>query len=107
MDALEASAASSTDTAWDALLGVVRAEYAEAVEKTVESTRTMRSYHDVDEDAIREAVRSNYEAVLNGLEERRRPDARDDGSVFDAAGETRAAPGRRPRRNVGALETRP
>jgi hypothetical protein len=93
MDALEASAASSTDTAWDALLGVVRAEYAEAVEKTVESTRTMRSYHDVDEDAIREAVRSNYEAVLNGLEERRRPDARDDGSVFDAAGETRARQG--------------
>ena len=52
MDALEASAESSTGTAWDALVGVVRAEYAEAVEKTVEGTRTMRSYHDVDEDAI-------------------------------------------------------
>src|SRR6266576_6876067 len=87
MDASEASAASSADTAWDALLGVVRAEYADAVEKTVERTRTMRSYHDVDEDAIRDAVRSNYEAVLNGMEQRRPHDARDDGSVFDAAGE--------------------
>ncbi len=93
MDALEASAESSTGTAWDALLGVVRAEYAEAVENTVEGSRAMRSYHDVDEDAIREAVRGNYEAVLSGLEERRPPDARDDGAVFDAAGEARARQG--------------
>jgi hypothetical protein len=93
MDALEASAESSTGTAWDALLGVVRAEYAEAVENTVEGSRAMRSYHDVDEDAICQAVRGNYEAVLSGLEERRPPDARDDGAVFDAAGEARARQG--------------
>jgi PucR C-terminal helix-turn-helix domain len=93
MDASEASEQSSSDAAWGTLLGVVRTEYADAVEKTVERTQTMRSYHDVEPDAIREAVRSNYEAVLDGLDERRLPDARDDGSVFDAAGETRARQG--------------
>jgi hypothetical protein len=93
MDALGASAHSPPDTAWSALLGVVRAEYADAVEKTVKSTRTMPSYYDVDEDAIREAVRGNYEAVLDGLEKRRAPDERDDRSLFDAAGETRARQG--------------
>jgi len=93
MDASEASELSSSDAAWATLLGVVRAEYADAVEKTVERSQTMRSYRDVERDAIREAVRSNYEAVLNGLDERRLPDARDDVSVFDAAGETRARQG--------------
>jgi hypothetical protein len=93
MDALDASAVSPADTAWDALLRVVRAEYADAVEKTVERTRTMRSYHDVEQDAIRDAVRSNYEAVLDGLEKRRAPGEHEDGSVFDAAGEARARQG--------------
>ena len=74
-------------------MGMVRAESADAVERTVERTRTMRSYRDVEEDSIREAVRSNYEAVLDGLEERRAPGERDDGAVFDAAGEARARQG--------------
>jgi len=39
MDALEASAQSSSEGAWDTLVGVVRAEYAEAVENTVDCTR--------------------------------------------------------------------
>jgi hypothetical protein len=93
MDALEASAGSSTGTAWDALLAVVRAEVADAVEKTVEYTRTRGSFRNVDEDAIREVVRGNYEAVLSSLEARRRPNAGDDGDLFDAAGETRARQG--------------
>jgi PucR C-terminal helix-turn-helix domain len=93
MDALEVSAGSSTGTAWVALLAGVHAEIAEAVEKTVEYTRTAPSFRNVDEDAIREVVRGNYEAVLSSLEERRRPHAGDDGAVFDAAGETRARQG--------------
>jgi hypothetical protein len=93
MDATGASEQPPSDTAWGTLLGVVRAEYADAVEKTVERSQTMRSYRDVERDAIREAVRGNYEAVLDGLDERRLPDARDDASVFDAAGETRARQG--------------
>jgi hypothetical protein len=93
MDALEVPAESSTATAWDALLEVVRAEVADAVEKTLEYTRTRRSYRNVDEDAIREVVRGNYEEVLSSLEERRRPNAGDNGDIFDAAGETRARQG--------------
>src|SRR5258708_661969 len=93
MDALEASAQSSSEGAWDTLVGVVRAEYAEAVENTVDCTRALISYRDVDDDAIREAIRSNFDAVLNGLEQRRHPDARDDGAIFEAARETRARPG--------------
>jgi hypothetical protein len=93
MDATGASEQPPSDTAWGTLLEVVRAEYADAVEKTVERSQTMRSYRDVERDAIREAVRGNYEAVLDGLDERRLPDARDDASVFDAAGETRARQG--------------
>jgi hypothetical protein len=93
MGASEVSAGSSTATAWHELLAVVHAEIADAVEKTVEYTRTARSFRDVHEDAIRVVVRGNYEAVLSSLEERRRPHAGDDGAVFDAAGETRARQG--------------
>jgi hypothetical protein len=93
MDALEASAQSSSEGAWDTLVGVVRSEYAEAVENTVECTRALISYRDVDDDAIRAAIRSNFDAVLDGLEQRRHPDARDDGAVFEASGETRARQG--------------
>jgi hypothetical protein len=93
MGASEVSAGSSTATAWHELLAVVRAEIAHAVEKTVEYTRTRGSFRNVDEDAIRVVVRGNYEAVLSSLEERRRPNAGDDGAVFDAAGETRARQG--------------
>src|SRR5689334_20118986 len=93
MDALEASAEPSTGTAWHALLGLARAEIADAVEKTAEYTRTARSFRDVDEDAIRDAVRANYHALLRSLEARRRPNAGDGGDVFDAAGETRARQG--------------
>src|SRR4029077_18707689 len=93
MDALEASTESSTGTAWDALLGLLRAEIAHAVEKTVEYTRTAPSFRNIEEDAIREVVRGNYEAVLSSLEGRRRPTAGDDGAVFDAAGEPRARQG--------------
>jgi hypothetical protein len=93
MGASEVSAGSSTATAWHELLAVVRAEIAHAVEKTVEYTRTRGSFRNVNEDAIRVVVRGNYEAVLSSLEERRRPNAGDDGAVFDAAGETRARQG--------------
>jgi hypothetical protein len=93
MGASEVSAGSSTATAWHELLAVVRAEIAHAVERTVEYTRTRGSFRNVNEDAIRVVVRGNYEAVLSSLEERRRPNAGDDGAVFDAAGETRARQG--------------
>jgi hypothetical protein len=89
----EVSAGSSSATAWDELLAVVHAEVADAVEKTVEYTRTKASFRNVDEDAIREVVRGNFEAVLSSLEERRRPNVGDDGAIFDAAGETRARQG--------------
>jgi hypothetical protein len=44
-------------------------------------------------DAIQELVTRQYETVLDRLDERRRPDARTDGSFFDAAGETRGRQG--------------
>jgi hypothetical protein len=53
----------------------------------------MRSYDDVGIPAIRELVRHSYEAVLDGLQERRGPGAQDDGAVFESAGETRARQG--------------
>lgn len=88
-----ASRASSTNAAWDALLSVVRDEYAECVEKTTEGARMMRSYDEVDRDVIRDLVRRSYDAVLDGMAERRRPDEREDGSAFVAAGEARARQG--------------
>src|SRR3954471_13046022 len=93
MPTVRASRASSTNTAWDALLSVVRDEYAECVEKTTEGARTVRSYDEVDRDAIRDLVRRSYDAVLDGMAERRRPDEREDGSAFVAAGEARARQG--------------
>ena len=44
-------------------------------------------------EAIRALVSYQYETVLDGLDERRRPDARADGSFFDNAGETRGRQG--------------
>jgi hypothetical protein len=78
---------------WAELLHDVRAEIAEAVERTLEYTRLMRSYDDVPTEAIRTLVNHQYEAVLNGLDDRRRPDARADGSFFDRGGETRGRQG--------------
>jgi hypothetical protein len=78
---------------WGELLANVRAEIAEAIEKTIEHTRLMRSYDAVPTEAIHQLVSSQYEAVLDGLDERRRPDARTEKSFFDAAGETRGRQG--------------
>jgi hypothetical protein len=78
---------------WNELLRAVRAEIAEAIENTTEHTRTLRSYDAVAMDAIRELVTRQYETVLDSLDERRRPDARTDGSFFDTAGETRGRQG--------------
>jgi hypothetical protein len=44
-------------------------------------------------EAIQELVTRQYETVLDRLDERRRPDARTDGSFFDTAGETRGRQG--------------
>jgi hypothetical protein len=74
---------------WTELLEVVRGEVAESVEKTVEHTRTMASYDAVDASARRALVVHSYQAALDGIQQRRRPDASDDGTVFYAAGETR------------------
>jgi hypothetical protein len=78
---------------WGELLQNVRAEIAEAIEKTVEHTRLMRSYDDVPTEAIHALVSGQYETVLDGLDERRRPDARTERSFFDAGGETRGRQG--------------
>jgi hypothetical protein len=78
---------------WSELLALVRGDITAAVEKTIEKTRTMGSYDDVPVELRRELVRHSYAAVLDGLEQRRSPDMRDDGEVFEAAGETRARQG--------------
>jgi hypothetical protein len=78
---------------WNELLKAVRAEIAEAIENTTEHTRTLHSYDAVAADAIQELVTRQYETVLDRLDERRRPDARTDGSFFDTAGETRGRQG--------------
>jgi hypothetical protein len=78
---------------WNELLRAVRAEIAEAIENTTEHTRTLHSYDAVATEAIQELVTRQYETVLDRLDERRRPDARTDGSFFDTAGETRGRQG--------------
>lgn len=93
MAVVRASSATPTETAWASLLKLVRDESAEMVEKTVEGARTMPSYDGVDRDAVREIVRRSYEAVLDGMSQRRRPDERDDSTVFAEAGEARARQG--------------
>jgi hypothetical protein len=78
---------------WNELMRAVRAEIAEAIENTTEHTRTLHSYDAVATEAIQELVTRQYETVLARLDERRRPDARTDGSFFDSAGETRGRQG--------------
>jgi hypothetical protein len=78
---------------WNELLRAVRAEIAEAIENTTEHTRTLHSYDAVTTEAIQALVTRQYETVLDRLDERRRPDARTDGSFFDTAGETRGRQG--------------
>jgi hypothetical protein len=78
---------------WAELLHDLRAEIAEAVEKTIDYTRLMRSYDAVATEAIHALVSRQYEAVLNGLDERRRPDAGADGSFFERGGEARGRQG--------------
>ena len=87
-----ASSDVSLDT-WSALLHAVRDEIAEATENTVAFTRLMRSYDDVPTDAIETLVSRQYEIVLDGLDQRRRPDAHTDSGFFDASGETRGRQG--------------
>jgi hypothetical protein len=78
---------------WNELLRAVRAEIAEAIENTIEHTRMLHSYDAVATEAIQELVTRQYDTVLDRLDERRRPDARTDGSFFDTAGETRGRQG--------------
>jgi hypothetical protein len=92
MDADQASSAVATD-GWMELLTLVRGDVAAAVEQTIESTRTMRSYDDLAVEVRRELVRYSYAAVLEGLEQRRRPGEGDDGAFFETAGEIRARQG--------------
>jgi hypothetical protein len=83
----------SADGAWAQLVGAVRADLPECIEKTVESSRSLRSYDDVGIPVIREVMRHSYEAVLDGLDERRAPGPQDDGMVFETGGEKRARQG--------------
>jgi hypothetical protein len=78
---------------WGELLHCVRDEIAEAVEQTIAYTRTMRSYDGLELDAIHELVSGSYDVVLGGLDQRRRPDERADGSLFDVHGEKRGRQG--------------
>jgi hypothetical protein len=93
---MEPGVASANDVSldtWGQLLQSVREELAEAIEKTIEHTRLMRSYDAVSNEAIHELVRSQYETVLDGLDERRRPDEHAERGFFDAGGETRGRQG--------------
>src|SRR3954452_5631452 len=85
--------AGRSDAEWAQLVQAVRDDLPECVEKTVEHTRAMHSYDDVGVPVIRELVRHSYEAVLDGLQERRGPGSQDDGVVFETAGERRARQG--------------
>src|SRR4051812_12406604 len=78
---------------WAELLLCVRDEIAEAVEKTIAQTRTMRSYDGLAPEAIHELVSRSYDVVLDGLDQRRRPDERADGRPFDEHGESRGRHG--------------
>src|SRR3954452_310025 len=82
-----------SDDEWAQLVHAVRDELPECVENTIEHTRALHSYDDVGVPVIRKLVRRSYEAVLDGLEQRRGPGAQDDGMVFEAAGERRARQG--------------
>ena len=89
-----ASVRGSTASAlWDSFLETVRSEYIEGVEKTVDSMRTMPSYEGLDRRAMEQVVRGNFEAILDGIAQRRRPDARDDRGTFGGGGETRGRQG--------------
>jgi hypothetical protein len=81
------------DDEWSRLVEAVRADLPECVEKTVEATRPMHSYDEVGVAVIRRLVRHSFDAVLDGLEERRAPGPQDDGVAFEAAGEQRARQG--------------
>jgi hypothetical protein len=89
---LPVSTVASYET-WTLLIKAVRADIAEAVETTLERTHTMHSYDAVTMDVRRELVIRSYQAVLDGMEERRRPDARTDGTIFELAGEARGREG--------------
>jgi hypothetical protein len=78
---------------WAQLIRAVRDDVPESIERTIERTRVMHSYDDVGVPVIRELVRHSYDAVLDGLEERRGPGSQDDGAVFETAGERRARQG--------------
>jgi hypothetical protein len=86
-------AAGRAGEAWAQLVRALRADLPECVEKTVQRSRSLRSYDDVGIPVIREIVRQSYEAVLDGLEERRGPGSQDDGAVFETGGERRARQG--------------
>src|SRR3954451_11452926 len=89
---LPVSSPASYET-WTLLIKAVRAEIAEAVETTLERTHTMHSYDAVTMDARRELVTRIYQAVLDGMEERWRPDVTTDGTIFELAGEARGRGG--------------
>jgi hypothetical protein len=82
-----------SDDEWAQLIRAVRDDAPESIERTIERTRAMHSYDDVGVPVIRELVRHSYEAVLDGLQERRGPGSQDDGVVFENAGERRARQG--------------
>jgi hypothetical protein len=89
----EGHAPDRVESGWRDLVLAVRDEIAVAVEETLEQTRTMASYDAVSLDARRRLIAGSYAAVLDGMLDRRRPDASDDAGFFATAGETRARGG--------------
>jgi hypothetical protein len=79
--------------AWETLLHDVHRERITGVERTVGHMRTMATYGDLPEDALRLGVRRNFDAVLAGMKYRRLPGEPDDTQVFDGHGEVRARQG--------------
>src|SRR2546423_5905092 len=87
--AVESQAAS----VWGSFLEGVRSEINVSVERTIESLQTMPSYQGLDRRELGRTVRGNFEAILDGIAMRRRPDRSDDSGVFEGAGRIRGRQG--------------
>ena len=83
-------------TGWDELLELVRREIPWCTDRTVEWTLSLPSYADFDEATLRPRIAHSYEAVLAGVQLRRRPLPSDPNDSFVAAGADRSQRGVEP-----------
>ena len=78
---------------WDALLEGVRREGEWVVERILERLHSVASYAELDDTIMRPRVRLNFEAVVGGIERRRRPLPSDPTDRFIESGSERARQG--------------